>query len=516
MRSLRLLGAALGLLLPLAGHATDTPDYWNCTNRIGGSWTWGTVPSACDVDPFGDPGYVRQTFGPVLYQDGQLASSERPRYVREAYATLKDGARWYLLQRKPAASSAEQAGWQRAVLAIAAQETWWTHYRAATDGRTKMVRGDYGHGHGMMQIDDRWHFAEIQAGKGWQLGQNLAYALELYFAAWERAATASCVSGSTDWRNRARSSYSQYNGGASKLCRFTNPNDTWARNDIGYADKYDQQAWLAYVSDPNAASKVNIGCLMAGNEACPPTDWTPADWSNRLLQLESGEVCVFQANALTCVSALRDSACLSALTGVLPSQPELLAISNQAGYPVTTVDRHSCPAKVSGLRPVASALYLKKSINLRSTPGGALLGTVPVASTVQVLDWETRSPGTYDRYYQIRYQGQDGWLYAGSSSDQLSWAELGSYPSLASKFIVQAGYKGKISMSGGINLRSVPATGSVLTAVPAGAVVTVSAVKVIGDSNAIYYQTSYNGQTGWIYGGQVLPTSTLASWVTPY
>lgn len=515
MKRLSLVGALLGLLVSTS-HATDTPDYWNCTNRIGGSWTWGTVPSACDVDPFGDPDYVRQTFGPLLFQDSQLASSERPRYVREAYATLKDGARWYLLQRKPAASGAEQAGWTRAVLAVAAQETWWTHYRTASDGRTKMVRGDSGHGHGMMQIDDRWHFAEIQAGKGWQLGQNLAYALELYFAGWERAASASCVGGAEDWRNRARSAYSQYNGGASKLCRFANPNDTWARNDIGYADKYDQQAWLAYVSDPNAASKVNISCLMADNEACPPTDWTPADWGNRLLQLETGEVCVFQANALTCVTALRDSACLSALTGVLPSQPELLAIHNQAGYPVTTVDRHSCPAKISGLRPVASALYLKKSINLRSTPGGALLGTVPLASTVQVLDWETRTPGSYDRYYQVRYQGQDGWLYAGSSSDQLSWADLGSYPSLASKFIVQTGYKGKVTMSGGINLRSVPATGTVLTAVPTGALITVSAVKVLGDSNAIYYQASYNGQTGWLYGGQVLPTSTLTSWVVPY
>lgn len=495
--------------------ATPTPDYWQCANRIGGSWNFGQVPSACDVDAFGDPAYVKHTFEPVLYQDAQSSTTERPRYVREMYTVLRDAAAYYLKMRKPTATSSEQAAWQRAIYAVAAQETWWTHYRNASDSRVKMVRGDLGHGHGMMQIDDRWHFTEIQQGKGWQLAQNVTYAFELYFAAWERAATATCVSGATDWRNRARSAYSQYNGGATKLCRFTNSTDSWAQNDINYAAKYDQQPWMPHISDLNQPSKVNVSCLMEGKEVCPPIGWTPSTWANRLLQLPTGDVCVLKNNALTCVSNLRDNACLTALTGIVPQSQELVAMSSSAGYSVNTIDRHQCPAAITGTRPVSRAVLLYKSINLRATPGGALLTTVPQNSMVQVLDWEVRTASIYDRYYKVRYQGQDGWLYAGNSSDYASWVVEGSYASLNPRFIVQAGYRAKVVISGGINVRSVPATGTILTVVPANTLLTVNAVKVLGETNAVYYQVSYNGNTGWIYGGQAIPGSTLASWVIP-
>lgn len=493
--------------------ANPTPDYWQCTNRIGGTWTFGQVPSACDVDPFADPVYVRQMFDPVLYQDQAAASTERPRYVQEMYAVLRDAAAYYLKTRNPNVTATEQAAWQRAIFAAAAQETWWTHYRASTDGRTKMVRGDLGHGHGMMQIDDRWHFTEIQNGKGWQLAQNMTYAFELYYAAWMQAASASCVAGPTDWRNRARSSYSQYNGGASKVCRFTNPNDTWAQNDINYAQKYDQQPWSVHISDPNQAAKLNVSCLMEGKENCPPVNWTPSSWSGRYLQLSTGESCVFKNDALSCVSNSRDFACLSALTGVIPTNPDILGVTNQANYPVKLTDRHQCPAAVTGLKPVGKALLLGKSINMRATPGGALQTTIPSGSVVQALDWETRLAPTYDRYYKVRYQNVDGWVYAGNSSDYASWASDGSYASLVAKLVIQPSYQGKVVISGGINLRSTAATGTILIAIPTNTLVTIQAVQVIGETNAVYYQTSYSGKTGWIYGGQVLPDQTLSSWV---
>lgn len=503
---------SLNMSVAFAG-ATATPDYWQCANRISGSWNFGQVPSACDVDAFGDPAYVKQTFEPVLYQDAQASSSERPRYVREMHTVLRDAAAYYLKQRKPNVTTAEQAAWQRAVYAVAAQETWWTHYRNGTDNRAKMVRGDFGHGHGMMQIDDRWHFAEIQQGKGWQLTQNITYAFELYFSAWERAATASCVGGATNWRNRARSAYSQYNGGASKQCRFSNSADKWAKNDVNFADKYDKQAWNALISDANQASKVNVKCLMEGNEVCPPIGYTPSTWANRLLQLPSGEVCVLNNNALSCVSNLRDNACLAALTGITPQSQELVALSSQMGYSMTSTDRHQCPTAIMGAKSVSRAIFLNKSINLRTTAGGALLATVPQNSTVQVLDWEVRGANVYDRYYKIRYQGKEGWLYAGNSSDYSSWVVDGNYASVNTRSIVQPNYRAKVVMSGGINLRSTPATGAVVAVVPTNSTLTVSAIKIQGETNAVYYQVSYSGRTGWIYGGQAIPNSTLAAWV---
>lgn len=493
--------------------ANPTPDYWQCSNRIGGTWTFGQVPSACDVDAFGDSNYVRTTFAPVLYQDNKTASSERPRYVQEMHAVLRDAAAYYLKTRKPTVSVTEQAAWQRAIFAAATQETWWTHYRASTDGRTKMVRGDFGHGHGMMQIDDRWHFTEIQNGKGWQLTQNMTYAFELYFAAWEKAATASCVASPTDWRSRARSSYSQYNGGVSKVCRFSNPNDTWAQNDINFAQKYDQQPWVVHITDPNQAAKLNISCLMEGKEDCPPVSATPASWSNRYLQLSTGESCVFKNDALSCVTNSRDYACLSALTSIVPTNPEILAVTNSAQYAVKLNDRHQCPTVVANLKAVGKTLLLAKNINMRSTPSGTLQTTIPSGSVVQVLDWETRAAPTYDRYYKVRYQNVDGWVYAGNSSDSTSWVSGGSYASLVAKLVIQPSYRGKVVISGGINLRSTAATGAVLIAIPTNTILTIQTVQVIGETNAVYYLTSYNGKTGWIYGGQVLPNQTLTSWV---
>ena len=493
--------------------AADTPDYWQCANRIGGSWLFGQVPSGCDVDPFADPQYVRQTFDPVLYRDTFPATGERPRYVQEMYTVLRDATAYYLKIRKPAATADEKAAWLRAVLAVAAQETYWTQYRAASDGRTKMVRGDFGHGHGMMQIDDRWHFAEIGAGKGWQLARNISYALDIYYAAWEKAAAATCVAGASDWRNRARSAYSQYNGGASRICRFTNPNDTWARNDINFAQKYDQQAWNTYVTNPSQPAKVNIACLMEGKEVCPPVNWTPADWSARYLKTESGDYCMFKSDALTCVAKVRDLACTSAFTGISPSAQEVVGIVNKAGYPKSLRDRHLCPASVSGLKAVGRIIATAANINLRTTPGGALVLTVPSGSALQILDWEDRNAPDHDRYYRVRYQSATGWIYGGNKADYAGWAADGLYTNAAWKSMPQLGYKGKVVMAGGINLRSVPETGTVLTVVPQGSVMTVSGFQVSGDSNSVYYKTVYNGKTGWLYGGQTLPDQTTASWI---
>jgi hypothetical protein len=55
---------------------------------------------------------------------------------------------------------------------------------------------------------------------------------------WERAASASCVGKATNYLARTRAMYSVYNGGATKVCRWTNPNDKWAKNDKNYLDKF--------------------------------------------------------------------------------------------------------------------------------------------------------------------------------------------------------------------------------------------------------------------------------------
>ena len=123
-----------------------------------------------------------------------------------------------------------------------------------------------------MQIDDRWHFTAINNGKGWQLIDNLIYALEIYYSEWQRAAQAWCVSSADAWRARSRSAYSAYNGGPSQICRWADPDSMWVGFDRAFADKYDFQAWTSYVSDASAASPINVICLVEGNEVCPPNN----------------------------------------------------------------------------------------------------------------------------------------------------------------------------------------------------------------------------------------------------
>jgi len=245
---------ALTLVLLLASNVAQsqynaTADYWRCDNRVGGSWSFGTVPDACDVDAFGSDSVVRDSFAPLIFDDAKNINDERLRYMTQMNAAIRDIAEYYLESRKPAASSAEKSAWQHAVRAIANQESWWTHYRKSTDGNLKMIRGDKGHGHGMMQVDDRWHFNALKDGKGWHFVEHVIYGLDVYYTQWQRAANASCVASASDWHSRTRAAWAAYNGGGSKICRWTNPNDPWARNDRGFAEKFDGMAWENWITN---------------------------------------------------------------------------------------------------------------------------------------------------------------------------------------------------------------------------------------------------------------------------
>ncbi len=110
------------------------------------------------------------------------------------------------------------------------------------------MRGDSGHGHGMMQIDDRWHFARINEGKGWQIFENLLYAMEIFYAEWQNAAQASCIADPENWQERSRAAYSAYNGGPSQICRWYQ-SPAW--QDEGFLEKYEARSWLNYIAYNN-------------------------------------------------------------------------------------------------------------------------------------------------------------------------------------------------------------------------------------------------------------------------
>jgi hypothetical protein len=499
-------------LSPLFSASNPTADYWQCEHKIGGSWDYGRVPNACDVAPFGDSDYVKSTFSPLIFDDAKVRSEEKKRYIDNLVPLIRDASSYYLESRNPDATQDEKEAWGDAVLAVAHQESFMTHYRIADDTRLKMIRGDAGHGHGMMQIDDRWHFTQINEGKGWQIFENVTYALEIFYDAWERAQSASCVDSLYE---RSRSAYSIYNGGASKACRWTNPNDTWAQNDTNYKNKLDVKEWESWVDDLSAPSVLAVGCFMEGNTQCAPE--SPADniaqYSDKLLALDSGEYCLFENEHFSCVEEQIDALCLSKkLSKPLTDTLLTLNKTQSSAYPIVKYSREICQEEIANLASIGGAVRAKKAITLRETPGGTALGSVVNGTVYQVLDFEVRNSAPAYRYYKVRAGELTGYIYAGKESDATQWSENVAHSELDNVNIAQASDSVIISASSGINQRRVIG-GEIITLIPSGSSVSVVQTIVQGSGRSIYYKVLYEGALGYIYGGQFLPEETLQNWV---
>jgi len=114
-------------------------------------------------------------------------------------------------------------------------------------------------------------------------------------------------------------------------------------------------------------------------------------------------------------------------------------------------------------------------LNLRDTPSaaGKLLLTVPQGTILDI----TAAQGNW---YQTSYQNKNGWVAA----DYVQ--------------IVLAYKQGKITASGGLNLRENPSTtAEILTTIPEGALVTLT------EEGSEWYKANYRGTNGWIYAEYV-------------
>ncbi len=236
-----------------------------CTHKVSGSWNFGVSPYACNVSPSMTQWTTRYQFSPVIFDHTKTLSTVRIEYMSNMYTLLRDVGTYYIKRRKPTVTTTEKNAFLQGLYALAHQETFWTHYRKPTDGIIRYMRGDYDHGHGVMQIDDRSHVAALNEGKGVDLVYNIVYGLDVYYAAWVKAATAYCVGGATNYTARARAAWSAYNGGPSRICRFyTSPTS----GDSGYYTKLTQKLWLNYVQSTTALTPFNVSCLVEGTRPC--------------------------------------------------------------------------------------------------------------------------------------------------------------------------------------------------------------------------------------------------------
>lgn len=525
------------LCLSVAGLSqaayTPTANDWACTNKVGGTWTHGRAPSGCDANAFGPDSFVRDNYDGVIFNDASSSLvDERKRYMQAMYPVIRVASQRYLLSRKPGVSARELEAFQRGTYATLRQETFWSHYRDAQTAAgqpwlLKMMRGDSGHGHGMMQVDDRYHFVQLQQGKGWNMMQNFTYAIDIYYAAWE-SAPASCLGGVTApagttaqideyWRSRARSAWSAYNGGPTKVCRWQNSADVNVAKDNGYRDNYDARLWLVDIADLNKAAGIDVACLMDDGPLCPVPSGGSVE-AGKLLQVGSA-ACVLNGGTLECVDDVRDAACLAGRAPFDENSIAQVYVSQTTGYARIDHNRHQlCRAQVPGLQSLASAIATLQPLDLRSAPGGMVLGQA-AAGSYQVLDFMVSGAVQQKRLYRIRADINgvltDGWIDAGTAATHASLA-VGAAPTGAGA-IAYAGDWVKVVPN--LNMRATPG-GALLVAIPANTAVQVKEVFGTASANNLYYRVEYlhnDGvlREGWIFAGNLYPASTLASWALP-
>lgn len=499
----------------IAQAQNQTPDYWKCEERVGGTWAFGVGPDGCKAGVFGEDRYIFETYQPLIFDESVSIDKERLRYMDELAAVIREASALYIKKRNPQVSAAEQLSFVHAALTVAHQESFWTHYRKVPNQSLKMMRGDFGHGHGLMQVDDRWHFIAVNEGRGWSLVKNIIYSLEEYYDAWVRAATVNCVTDTNDFRMRARAAYSAYNGGISKICRWTNPDDRWARNDNGFVTKYDKQAWLSYVKDPNKISQVNVPCLLDGQENCPlrpPRSEEDVPRVDQIYQNSSFQYCFYREGGFQCIADSRDLACLQRLGNIQSNSVVRMSKKFEAREKKTLLDRHQLCVEMTDfrLKPVGAIVRVKKDTNLRATPAGAPKEIIKAGTSIQVIDFEVRDMKVGHRYYMALVNGSWGYFYGGSLLDDQDWAEDTS-ESPKNLMMAQPGQRVRIISKGGINLRD-EIGGTILANIPNRAVVKVEKRIVRATTNDLYYFVDTGGRKGFIYSGRAFPLRTYPQW----
>lgn len=442
-----------GLFSSVVYGQNKTPDNWKCTEGVSGEWAFGRAPRACRVNVFQNENDVNTYWKAIIFQDSKSRSEERVRYMSEMNKFITGMSSSYLQRRKPNVSEAEKNAWAKAVLALVHQESFWSHYRVPTDNKLRMMRGDYGHGHGLMQVDDRWHFVQVNTGGAARVQDNIIYALDMIYKEWERAASASCVGSPSNYVSRTRAMYSAYNGGPSKLCRWTNPKDKWARNDINYYDKFKATSWAKYI-DNRKTYEYNFNCLAQGG-------------------------------GLKCF----DSAGHETPTTPNPTQP--------------TVPTSPDVVKIGGF------VEATVNVNLRKTPGGDLVSVINKGQIYQVLDVYI-NPTSKIRYYLVSNGSHTGYVHGGTNADYDKYL-IPSDRKTAKMYLANISDRIVVKASEGINLRTT-AAGDLITRVPNGERLDVQARVIRGSDRDVYYKVEYRKQTGYIYSGRLAPTPTTQVW----
>ncbi|MCB9061144.1 MAG: hypothetical protein H6622_06455 [Halobacteriovoraceae bacterium] len=503
------------IILNFAFAYNSTPKYWNCKNKNFGSWNFGNFAESCDVDTLLDEQITFNIYSPLIYFENEYSQTERTRFMELMYSTLKDISHYYFLKRSPMATLQELEAWEKAVYSMSNQESFWSHYRKNGD-KLQVMRGDYGHGHGIMQVDDRWHFDYVKDGRAWGLVPHFLFSLDMYYSAWQKSKTQWCVDSETNYESITRSAYSAYNGGMSSICRWTNPKHKWARNDINFWQKFQNTPWEKFILDFNRIVPIDIDCLANNKTNCrPKTPGGDLPQENSVYSQKNGNFCVFEGENFECIN---DEKFIGCFYDVFTIQKEKYDFKNmsedfQKNYEFQNIDGHKyCERFARSIYSAGTFIKLQKNINLRQTPAGQIITVLEKSSTFQILDFFTMLSDSQKRYYRVRSGKYEGFIYAGNANDFSQW----TIPSnkKTETFILQNKDYAVVKNPSGINVRD-KVGGNVISYVPFGEQIEIINFFVLNKNNSVYYQLGDEYQNGLIYGGQVTPEFTLTNWVSP-
>lgn len=518
----------------------NTSDYWQCSGRLGGSWTIGRASSICKVSSFQNPAEVNAYWSQVMYDDDHYNSSssarsrENNRYGTEMNHLITGFAKSYFKKRKPNVSEEELEAWTRAILAVSHHESIWTHYRKGTDNVVRMLRGDFGHGHGLMQVDDRWHFAYVKEGGAARIQDNLIFGLDLFYRLWTLSERASCVGAPDHFLSRTRSTYSMYNGGEGSICRWRKTSHRWYKNDKNFIDRFFQEGWKKHLIaidtfDYNFSCLVQdggLGCFDANSNSnpappvqppvvtLPNTDIEPEYKLsvNDLYTVKSKQLdCTWNDSFLSCLpSSMGQSGkeCLSSLFGI-ENDKEFVDIESKTSK--TIVTRSINPSKKcisNDMAVVGDFIETKVRINIRKTPGGNRMGTVAAGKSYQVLNIY-KNESSRIIYYLISSEFGVGYIFTSDEESASNYTR--KTVSNATPLIAKAGGMITVNAPSGINMRST-AGGTYMNRVPNGERLVIAEMLIRGDEKYLYYKVEYKNEIGFIYSGRLTSANDVTYW----
>jgi hypothetical protein len=338
--------------------------------------------------------------------------------------------------------------------------------------------------------------------------------MDIFYKNWEKAPSQTCVKSATNYEARIRASWAAYNGGSGKICRWTDPNDKWAQNDKNFYTHYSKRLWEKYNANPSKEASIDVACLIEKKENCPAPGTgteTPALKSGVLYKSSAGPYCVISNSKASCVTEARDAICLKQISPYSVDEATAVKDTVLASYSPVNQDRHAlCKSYENTLYAVGTNIEIQKNTNLRSSPGGGIVTVVPKDQVVTILDFELRSAPDNDRYYKVNYQGKEGYVFGGNKTDYLTWAVVATNNNLPST-LAKVGEYVKLVNAAGVNHRATPG-GTLIRLIPKGTQLQVQEVFVEDSNNKVYYRVTYQGQTGYIYTGLLLPTDTTSEW----